>query len=68
MYEGGLILTAAGDGYKSEEKLQCLDRLILAARSWTKKNFQGRTYIEHLIEQFAQIAESSRRSKIIQPK
>ena len=66
-YEGGLILAAAGNGYKSEEKFQCLDRLILEARSWTMKNFQGRAYLEHLAEQFARIAESSRRSKIIQP-
>ena len=67
-YEGNVILTAAAESYKSEEKVRCLDRLILAAKTWARENYAGRAYIDHLREQFAQIAEMSRTSKVITPR
>ncbi len=67
-YERQVILTAAAEGYTNEEKDQCLDRLILAAKTWARKDDTGRAYIDHLREQFARIAEMSATAKVITPR
>jgi len=67
-YEQAVILAGGQEGYKTEEKLQCLDRVVLAVKVWARKNYQGRGYLEHLFERFAKIQEQSRDRKIIPPR
>jgi hypothetical protein len=67
-YEKRIILPGETGIYKREEKLKCLERVMLAVRSLAKGNFEGRNYIQQLITRFARIEELSRRKKIIPPK
>lgn len=66
-YERSVILSGGTDGYKNEEKIRCLERLIQTAKYLARDNFQGRAYIERLFEQFAQMEDASRQSKILTP-
>ena len=67
-YEQAVILAGGQEGYETEEKLRCLDRVVLAVKAWARNNYQGRGYIEHLFERFAKIEEQSRGTKIIPPR
>jgi hypothetical protein len=67
-YEQAVILAAGTDGYKTEEKVKCLDRVIFAVKTMARTNTQGRNYIEHLAEQFARLQEQSRSTKILTPR
>jgi hypothetical protein len=67
-YEQAVILAGGTEGYKTEEKVQCLDRVVLTAKTWARKDYQGRSYIEHLFEQFAKLQEQSRSTKILAPR
>jgi len=67
-YERNVILATAEEGYRSEEKIRCLDHVLLAAKAWARENSQGRAYIAHLQQQFARITEMSRKSKILTPR
>jgi hypothetical protein len=67
-YQQAVILAGGREGYKTEEKVQCLDRVVLAAKTWARKDYQGRGYIEHLCQQFAKIQEQSRSTKILTPR
>jgi hypothetical protein len=67
-YEQTVILAGGTGGYKTEEKVRCLDRVILAAKTWARKDYHGRGYIEHLFEQFARLEEQSRSTKILTPR
>ena len=64
-YEKRIILPGETGIYKREEKLKCLERVMLAVRSLAKGNFEGRNYIQQLITRFARIEELSRQKKII---
>lgn len=64
-YEQAVILASETAGYKTEEKIQCLDRLIAAAQSWARANDRG--YLEHLAGQFARLRQESRKVKILAP-
>ena len=66
-YEKRIILPGEMGIYKREEKLKCLERVMLAVRSWAKGNFEGRKYLQQLITRFARIEELSRQNKIIPP-
>jgi hypothetical protein len=67
-YEQAVILATGTDGYKTEEKVKCLDRVIFAVKTMAQTNPQGRTYIERLAEQFARLQEKSRSTKILTPR
>lgn len=67
-YEGSVLLASGAEGYPSDEKLRCLGYLIRVAKSWSRENFQGRAYIDHLRDHFAEIATLARRSKVITPR
>jgi hypothetical protein len=66
-YEGGVILLGGFEPYKTDDKLRCLDHLLLAAGSWGRESFGGRTFLEKLAAQFAEIQAASTRSKLITP-
>jgi len=67
-YDRAVILVGTAEGYKVEDKRRTLDRVLLTARTWAGEDFEGRTYIEKLQQQFARIREMSGPSKIIAPK
>lgn len=51
--------------YKKEEKIKCLERVMLSVKFWVKGNYEGRNYIEMLIKQFSKLEDLSRQKKII---
>ena len=64
-YEKRIILPGEMGIFKNEEKLKCLERVMLTVRSLAKGNFEGRNYIQQLTTRFARIEELSRQKKII---
>jgi hypothetical protein len=64
-YERKIILPGEIATYKKEEKIRCLERIILAVKSGAKGNFEGRNYIDQVIKRFARIKDLSRQKKII---
>jgi len=67
-YEGSVLLASGAEGYSGDDKLRCLEHLIRIAKSWSRGNFEGRAYIDHLRDQFAEIATLARRSNVITPR
>lgn len=66
-YEKRIVLPGETQFYKTEEKIKCLERIILSLKFRAKGNFEGRNYIEQLISRFAKIEELSRQKKVITP-
>ena len=66
-YEKRIILPGDTGMYKREEKLKCLEHVMLAVKSWAKGDFEGRNYIQQLITRFEKIKELSRQKKILPP-
>jgi len=64
-YERKIILPGDTATYKKEEKIRCLERIMLAVKLWAKGNFEGRNYIDQVIKRFARIKDLSRQKKII---
>ena len=64
-YEKTIILPGELETYKTEEKMKCLERIILIAKSWTKEDFEGRNYIEQLIIKFDKIKEFASQKKVL---
>ncbi len=64
-YERKIILPGDTATYKKEEKIQCLERIMIAVKFWAKGNFEGRNYIDQVIKRFARIKDLSRQKKII---
>lgn len=64
-FEKNIILPGTIQTYKKEEKLRCLDRVIIAINQIGGDNLQGNTYIQQLKERYAKLSELSREPKII---
>lgn len=64
-YEKKIILPGETDTYKKEEKIQCLERIILSVKFCAKDNFEGRNYIQQLITRFEKVKELSRQKKVV---
>lgn len=64
-YEGKIIISGTMDTYKKEEKIRCLERIMLSVRFWAKGNLGGRNYIEFLIGRFSKMEDFIRQKKII---
>jgi hypothetical protein len=64
-YEGKIIIPGTVSTYKKEEKLLCLERVMLSVRFLSKDNLEGRNYIEQLIARFSKMEEFIRQKKII---
>lgn len=64
-YEGKIVLPGDAGGYKKEEKIKCLERVMLSVKFLAKGNTRGRKYIEQLIGRFSKIEDLSRQKKII---
>ncbi|GAG44857.1 unnamed protein product, partial [marine sediment metagenome] len=63
-YEKRIILPGETGSYKKEEKIQCLERIILSINFLAKDNLGGINYIQKLHERFSKINELSRFRKI----
>ncbi|UCC38505.1 MAG: hypothetical protein JSV96_11785 [Candidatus Aminicenantes bacterium] len=63
-YEKKIILPGEAGAYKKEDKIQCLERIILSVKLLAKDNLGGRNYIKKLHERFSKIDELSRMKKI----
>jgi len=66
-YERKIVIPGETGAYKKDEKIRCLERVMLSIRFWAKGNFEGRNYIEKLISRFSRIEELFRQKKIITP-
>jgi hypothetical protein len=63
-YEKKIILPGETGSYKKEEKIQCLERVILSIKLLAKDNPGGKSYIEKLHQRFSKLNELSRFRKI----
>lgn len=66
-YQRKIILPRDLETYKKEEKLKCLENVIVAVKYMAKGNLEGRNYIQDLIRRFARIKELSQQKRIFSP-
>jgi hypothetical protein len=66
-YERKIILPHDLETYKKEEKLKCLENVIVAVKYLAKKNLGGRKYLEDLSQRFARIKDASEQKRLIGP-
>lgn len=64
-YEKKIILPGDVLGYKKEEKIKCLERVMLSVSAMSRANLEGRNYIEQLIQRFSKLKEFSSEKKFI---
>lgn len=64
-YEKKVILPGETQTYSREEKVTCLERIILSVKYWAKDDIEGRNYTERLLERFSRLQESARQKKVI---
>lgn len=64
-YEKKIILPGDVLGYKKEEKIKCLERVMLSVNAMSGGNLEGRNYIEQLIQRFSKLKQLSQQKKII---
>ena len=64
-YEKKIILPGDVLGYKKEEKIKCLERVMFSVSAMSWGNLEGRNYIEQLIQRFSKLKELSCEKKII---
>ena len=66
-YQRKIVLPQEIESYKKEDKLKCLENVILGVKALAKGNLQGRDYLQDLISRFSRIKELSQQKKIISP-
>jgi hypothetical protein len=64
-YEKQIILPGEFQTYKNDEKVKCLERIILAVKFFAQENFEDRRYIKQLQERFAQIQSIGQKNRIL---
>jgi len=64
-YQKSIILEGGTEVFKKAEKILCLDYVIETIKYLAQDRFDGRTYIQQLLERFSKIKELSRRKKVI---
>ncbi len=64
-YERKIILPQEMAGYKKEEKLKCLENVILAVKLSSKGNLGGREYLQQLMQRFARLRQAVDEKKIV---
>jgi len=63
-YEKKIIVPGELQTYKIDEKMKCLDRVILAVKQFSGGNTEGRGYLQQIIDRFSKISELSRQQKL----
>lgn len=66
-FQKKIILPQDLQTYKKEEKLKCLENVMVAVKYLAKGNFEGRNYILDLIRRFGRIKELSQQKRILSP-
>ncbi len=64
-YEQKIIIPGAQDVYKKDEKIRCLERVMLSVQFLSKGNLRGRAYLEQLISRFSKLKKLSQQKQII---
>ncbi len=64
-WEAPVLLTSGLESYSREEKLRCLDRIILSVRHSAKSDPDGRAYLADLVGRFTRLRDLSQKSRII---
>jgi hypothetical protein len=64
-FEPGILISTTGQGYKKEEKLICLDRVIQTVKRIGREDIEGRAYIDNLAARFSRLKDVSKDKKII---
>jgi hypothetical protein len=64
-WEAPVLLTTGLESYGREEKLRCLDRIILSVRHLAKGDPDGRAYLTDLGGRFARLRDLSQKNRII---
>lgn len=64
-YEQKIVIPGQKDIYKKDEKIHCLERVMLSVQFMSKGNLEGRTYLEQLIHRFSKLKELSLQKKLI---
>lgn len=64
-YEKKIVLPGDKESYAREEKIKCLERIILSVKYWAKDEFEGRNYTERLLERFSRLQQSNFQKKVI---
>ncbi|MFP4081171.1 MAG: hypothetical protein ACLFVG_00280 [Candidatus Aminicenantes bacterium] len=63
-YQRKVILPGEKDTYNQQEKIDCLDRIILSVKFKAKGNFDGHRYLQNLRQRFDRLEELSGEKKI----
>lgn len=66
-FERQIILPQPMAGYSKEEKIKCLENVILAVKFMAQGNLDGRSYIQDLIERFGRLKKMSGQKRIVPP-
>ena len=66
-FQRKIILPQALGSYTTEEKIKCLDNIILAVQHLSQGRLEERTYLQDLGRRLAQLGESPGSNKIITP-
>ncbi len=64
-FEKTLILPGEMTGYKKEEKMKVLERVMLSVNLASRQNLEGRAYIEQVIQRFSRLKDVSQQNKIV---
>jgi hypothetical protein len=65
-WEAPVLLASGMESFNREEKLRCLDRIILSVRLSAKRDPDGRAYLLDLAARFARLRSLSQKSRLIQ--
>jgi len=66
-FERKIIMPGDMPSYSGEEKIQCMDRLILSIRHLMQNDLDSTAYLFQLAERFSQIQNYARKQKILSP-
>lgn len=66
-YQRNIILPSEVAHYKKEEKLQCLDNIILEIKHLAAGDWAGRNYLQELHRRFTRLREMKEKEKVILP-
>jgi hypothetical protein len=64
-YEKKIIIPGDQAIYKKDEKIKCLERIMLSVQFLSKGNLKGRIYLEQLINRFLKLKDLSKQKQII---
>ncbi len=64
-YEKKIIIPGVADIYTQDEKIRCLDRVMLSIQLATSGDLEGRRYLNQVTDRFLRMKQLSRQKKII---